>query len=260
MRITPSAVALAALLFVPGGVASQVFDMTSAGPSTRVGMEVSKTIFEEAEFDFYTSVIRGRLLTPMNDRVYFSADIGLSIAGSEFASSTTLSNPEVGVLIAGDDGRTRGYATVVLPLAQEFGDDDFATGLGILYDIERIDRFPPDLWSVNAVATPVIDVGQNAEMHLVMGGSVVIPKEEGDAELFGRYGVSLARQWERFRIGAELSGYGIVSEGGLSLSERTIHQVSLKAGRSAGSGLFVRVPLDDELQGVDAIVGVSWVF
>ena len=72
-------------------------------------------------FGWYTSVVRGRLLTPVGTKTHLMIDWGLSMASLSGTSSGTLSNPEIGLVFSNEAGASTGFFSVVLPIAKEFG-------------------------------------------------------------------------------------------------------------------------------------------
>jgi len=251
---------MAAAFLLPTGLAAQVSRL-SPSSETKVGLEVSKTFMGDFDFGWYTSVARGRLLTPVGTKTHLMIDWGLSIASLSGTSSATLSNPEIGLVFSNEAGASTGYVSVVVPIAKEFGDDDFATLTGFFSDIEHPERFVPELWSINAGLTPSVPVGPETTLDFVAVASVKIPDGNSDTELFARYGVGMSRDTDVLHFYAELTGLAFLSEGDLSFGERTIHQVSVGIdGLTGGPGLFIRVPLDDAFDSVDATIGITFTF
>lgn len=253
-------VVVVAVLATPLGAAGQVDHLRPSEKAT-VALELSKPFIGDLGLSWSSSLIRARLLAPMGRKTHFMVDWGLSHAGIDGTTSTTLSNPELGIVFSTDASVPRGFISVVLPLAQEFGDDDFATLTGLLSDLEHPERFISELWSVNAGLTPSTRVGSTTSLDFLVAGSVKIPKSDGDTELFGRYGFGVSNETDLVRFYAQLTGLAILSEGGLSFGDRTLHHLSAGVdGLSGGPGFFVRVPLDDNVGGLDVIVGLTFTF
>lgn len=241
---------------------AQVQRMQSAEETT-VGLEIAKPFIGDSELAWYSSTLRARLLTPVGATTALLADWGIAIAGTDFGSDQTLSNPEVGIAFLGDDGESDGYLSVTLPIGRELGDDDVSVGVAALSNFTWFDRFAEDLWSVNAGYTPETTLGPSgaSRLNLELVGSVIIPQEGDENELFSRYVVGLSQDTSTLRLRADLEGLMIVSEGDLSLSERTVHQLVLGVdGLDGGPGFFVRIPIDDDLEQVDAVVGATFTF
>jgi len=251
---------VAAALAMPLGAAGQLDHLRPSEKAT-VALELSKPFIGDIGLSWSSSLIRGRLLAPIGAKTHFMVDWGLSHARIDGTTSTTLSNPELGIVFSTDARAPLGFVSVVLPLAQEFGDDDSATFTGLLSDLEHPERFISELWSVNAGLTPSTRAGPGTALDFLFAASVKIPKNNGDTELFGRYGFGVSNETDLVRYYAELTGLAIVSEGGLSFGDRTLHHLSAGInGLSGGPGFFVRVPLDDDLGGLDVIVGLTFTF
>lgn len=261
-RVLPLALAAVLLSVLSAPTEAQIQRMQSADEAT-VGLELAKTFIGDSRLSWYSSTLRARLLAPVGETTALLADWGLSVAGTDFGSDQTLSNPEVGLAFLGDDGESDGYLSVVLPLARELGDDDASVGVATLTNFSWLDRFNEDLWSVNAGYTPEAALGASgaSRLNLELVGSLMIPREGDESELFTRYVVGLSQDTPTLRLRADLEGLMIVSEGDLSLAERTIHQLVVGVdGLEGGPGLFVRIPVDDDLAQVDAVVGATFTF
>lgn len=256
---------VAALALNLGGSAAvegQIQRMRSVDETT-IGLQVTRPFFEGEGLSWYTSTLRARLLSPVGESSAILADWGLSIAGTELGRDATLLNPELGLAFLNGDDEMGGYVSVILPLAQEIGDDDVSVATGFMSDFRWLDRYNEDLWSINLGATPSTPVGSDGRtrLNLELVGSVIIPTNDSDTELFARYLMGLSHDTNTVRLRADLAGLAIVTEGDLSLGERTLHELVLGVdGLDGGPGLFLKVPVDDDLEAVDAVVGVSYTF
>ena len=263
--LTVAAVALVVAvlsMILPSDADAQIDRMRDAEEAT-VGVQVSKAFIGDSELSWYTSTVRGRLLAPAGERVAFLADWGLSMAGTDFGSDWTLANPEVGIAFLDDDDQAVGYLSVLLPLARGFGDDDVSVFTGTVTDFTWLDRWSDNVWSVNGGYTPSLPLGdsETARFNLALTGSVIIPEEGGDTELFSRYVLGFSQDTETLRIRGDLEGLAVISESDLSFGDRTIHQIVLGVdGLDGGPGFFVRIPVDDNLDEVDAVVGATFTF
>lgn len=260
--VLPIALAAVLLLGLSAPVEAQIQRMQSVEETT-VGLELAKPFIGDAGLSWYSSTIRVRLLTPVGATTALLADGGLSIAGTDFGSDETLSNPELGIAFLGDDRESDGYLSVILPIGRELGDDDASVAVAALSNFTWFDRFAEDLWSVNAGYTPETTLGASgaSRLNLELVGSLMIPQEGGDNEFFTRYVVGVSQDTSTLRLRADLEGLMIVSEGDLSLGERTTHQLVVGVdGLDGGPGFFVRIPVDDDLQQVDAVVGATFTF
>jgi hypothetical protein len=256
------AAALVALGAIPTHGAGQIENAPPSDGQT-FALEVWKPFFDQFDEGFTTSVLRGRLLYPAWEGGHLIADLSLAHGRAFGESSWTLSNPEVGVAFAGAGAHPAGEVTVMLPLAREFGGDDFGTGIGLLHDATRVERFIEDIWSVNGAYTPSFALDGGAVVGLRLGGAVLFPDGQ-DTELFARYGASVAGTSDRIRLGGEVTGTAIVSESDLSFNERTIHQMTLLLGIERDGlvpDLLIRVPLESSVRDAMPVsVGVRLTF
>jgi len=203
----------------------------------------------------------------MGARSSFFANVPLVYASFDGTSSTMLGNLEVGIALRTEDGEALGSVSMILPLAQELSDDDFATAVGVMADILHFDRYASDVFSVNGMLTPGKTLENGARVGFKVGASVWIPKkgdDGGDTELLARYGAFFSYPGSSVRFAAELNGLAIASEDDISISERTLHELALSVGWAIGSTrpeIFVRLPLDENIREVvTANVGVRLIF
>jgi hypothetical protein len=250
-----------AIACIPSAADAQLSEMR-AGQATRYGVELTRGLYEGDGLAWYTSTVRGRVLTPLSASARLLVDAGLSLAGvGGGGMDGTFTNPELGVVFVDEDNEARAHFTVVLPIGFGFGDDDASVGTGFLTDLHRPDRYFDELFSVNAGITPRASVGASTSLTSELTAAALIPRNDGDAELFARYGIGLRHDANVVRLSSRLEGFAIVSQGNLSFGERTLHRVVLSAERpQSGPGFFVQVPLDEDLQGIDAVVGFTFVF
>lgn len=219
-------------------------------------LEYQKPSFEGDDFTFLTSVLVLSGEYPVSDGISAEVELPFAHAGLDapFASSSssqTFGNPYVGAAFYRDDGSGAFRVGIRLPLAREFGDDDFATGVGVLSDQDRIERFPPDVLSILGLGEhrTTLETGLTVALH--GGGSVMTPTSGGgDTEGYLLYGAGIEAPLQAVRVGAGLAGRMIVTESDLGLGERTIHQVAffgrLDRGRVRPAVQF-RLPVDDDL-------------
>ena len=250
-----------ALAWVPGHVGAQLTQM-HAGSDTRYGVELSRGFFEGDGLAWYTSTLRGRVLTPISPSARLLVDVGLSIAGVDGAGTDgTFANPELGVVFVDEDNESRGHLTVVVPVGFDFGDDDVSAGTGLLTDFFRPDRYLSDLVSINAGVTPRAEVGPSTDLTAEITAAAIIPRNDGDSELFTRYALGIAHDTPAVRLSGGVQGFAILTQGDLSISERTIHRlVFAVAGVRGGPGFFAQGPIDDALDGIDAVAGFTFTF
>ncbi len=275
MRSFPNVVLLAAAFFALHPPAESEAQLRRVQPSDDpvVALQVTKAFIDTGGFgdgfSWYTSVIRGRLVTPIGESTAFVADWGVSLAGVGSESDATLANPELGITFIDDDGASSGFVSVILPLAKTIGEEGGfgfggSTATAILSDPIWLERFAPDLLSLNAGITPssAIGDGDATRLNYELTGSFLMPTEDGgENEFFARYGFGISHALESVRLRADVNGIAVLSEGDLDFGERTIHELFLGIeGVDGGPGFFVKVPLDENFDSVDAVIGATLVF
>lgn len=261
MSRTRSSIVIAGLAFLVtvGGARAQAGRYPEV-EAPAVQIEFAKPFFEGEGIGFATSVLEATLLAPLGGNTLFAA-WGVSYGTIDGASSsTTTSNLRVGAAF-GEAGATRGELHVDLPVASEHGDDDFATGFGIVTDYERLERFVPDAWAIGGSIAPHRSLTSGAVIGGRLGATLMIPTEDGpDSELLLLPAAFATLPAGTARIGAELSASIIASEEGLSLGERSILQTTLWVGLPSASlapDFYLRIPLDDDLGEIlDFVLGV----
>lgn len=236
------------------------------GERPLVQIELAKPFFEDQSpsgsgFGFATSILDATVVIPTGGPILF-ARLGVAYATLEGTdASTTISNPRLGVLFTGE-GTTHGELHVDLPFANEIGNDDYATGVAITSDIERLERFNPEAWSVGGSITPEKRLESGSILGARVGAKVWLPTEDGeDTELFAVYSSFATFALGEADLGGELSGIAILTEGDLDFGERTLFLATLSLGLPGVRGspeVFVRLPLDEDTRtgGVDAVVGL----
>lgn len=247
-------------LLVPAGLEAQT-GLYADAATPAVQIEVAKAFFEGDAFGFASSVLDATVLVPMRAGSTLFARWGVSYATADaLPSSTTTSNLRLG-MIFGEPGVTSGELHVDLPIASEYGDDDYATGFAIFTDYERFERFLADAWSVGGSVAPQRELPSGAIVGGRLGATLLMPTEDGpDSELFVLPGAFATLPAGSARIGAELSASVIMSEEGLSFAQRSIFLGTLSVAlpnASAAPELYLRLPLDDDLgEVIDFVLGV----
>ena len=260
---TSMVAALLGALALPSVVAAQD-TLLPGGDGPWVQLELAKPFFDDGdEVGFITSILDATVVVPTGGPTLF-AGLGLSHATLESTfsgstSSTTLSNPRIGALF-GSAGGMHAEVHADLPLAKEFGDDDFATGVAVLTHYERAEQFLPDSWSLGASLARESGTEGNVFGGRV-GAAFYMPTDDfNDEELFTNYALFASIPAGSARVGAEVSGRAILSEDDADLGERTTFFLTL-TGALPNAGvepeLYARLPLDDDFKDVfDVILGV----
>lgn len=238
--------------------------LTYLEPSSQptVGLELARTFLDDGgALAWYTSTVRARALVPVSASAHLFADWGVSIGGADDGVDMTFANPEVGIGFGSSESATTGRLTAVLPLGFGIGDDDLSALTGFLSDGFWPERYLDDLISVSGAVTPRIALNESATFVSDIQLSALIPTNEGDTELISRYAFGFTVDPRRVRVRGALEGLALLSGDDLSFSERTLHRIVLAVeGIEGGPGIFVRIPIDDQLDGADATVGLTFTF
>ena len=230
-------------------------------------LELFRPSFEGDDFGLLSGVanVSARLPT---DAVVVVVEVPLARADLEdpSGSSVTMGNPYVGLERSSESATF--LAGVRLPIGQEWGDDDVASGVGIVTDMERgfsaflVDRLGIDLGArVQSVteATPV-----SFGWRGTVTASIPTGEDQGDTEFFLASGVRTAYEQEEWWLAAEIDGWWFVSAEDADFSEVSTFELGVTAGLDLDAvrpALQVRFPLDDGLfftPDVTVGVGVQW--
>lgn len=169
-------------------------------------------------------------------------------------SSSAIGNPYVGLQLAHNGVRFDLGGR--LPLASE---NEFASFVGAVAELERMEAFLPNAASVSAAVSAAVRAESGPARGIgiaVFGGpSLLIPTGDdrfsvNENELMLTYGIEPAYRSANVRAGARFLGRYITTEEG-SFAERSMHQVGVFADFGAGHvrpGLHVRMPLDKDMR------------
>lgn len=226
-----------------------------------ITLETQKPMFEGGGGMFITSASFLSLRAPVSGKVNVVADIPLSIAGYGSQSSATLGNPLLGVELGGPTSPHFVEFGVRLPLAREFGKDDFATGIGLLTDFDRFEAFLPDAITVYGMVNYVYRVKTLPGLSIrLRAGPTLLIARDGSGETLKTltYSVQILHEGNRVAFGTGLSSRASLGEG---FFEKAVYQLGLMVALPAKRiqpGIYVRLPLDANLSRVlTAVVGLN---
>ena len=239
------------------------------GEGTSVSLEIFKPKFDDFEaFDLMTSVWllsasieTSERMTLVLDYPIANLDVKENYGGD---AATLFANPYVGFeykLGSLDEKETLLVRVGIrLPLASDNKYGVASIGAWTLYD--RFEAFVPDLLTIvegfgwrKELSSSGIEQKSNVNF------AIMIPTEDGEAELFGDYNFAFWFPVQTLNLGIGLSGRIIVTEGDLDILERTFHHVRLSGNIAAGKfkpGFHMQVPTDELLADiVDFSYGVN---
>jgi hypothetical protein len=189
---------------------------------------------------------------------YTVADIESSFAPDEDAA---LGNIYVGAEIGPPGGTITGQLGAYLPTTPDAGGDPAI--LGFLGDFDRIEAYLPNTLSMRAgIQYRRTDPG-GILYGFRFGGSGIAPTGGGggSAELIIDYGLIFGVGTPRVRLSGTLDGRLFATTGGsVGLADRTVHQAGVEVvllGWRVEPRLIVRIPMDEQLDGVGPMVGVG---
>ena len=239
------------------------------------GLEIALPDYEKVSvFELSGQIYQLSYDGPINDRVQLLFELPIVNGEAEARygrykeseSETMIGNPYIGLDFT---SRNRNLSTEVgarLPLASD--DDEIAWAMGALGDMERLDAYIPDCYSLGARVKYQIKKNGGPFACRLQAGPVFLFNSdqyfEDDNELFLNYGGFIGVASENGAIMAGMTGYMLISESGLDFDERTTHYAGVTAGVNVENvqlGLYFKTPLDDEVEKLlDDVIGfyVTW--
>ncbi len=258
------------LMLLPVSAFAQNYWM-SPGEDNSVSLEFHKVKFAgDLELGFRNSVVFLSGNFGSSEKFRILVEVPVSIYDPKPSpfdeSETLLGNPFIGFEYRkpSDDGSKSliGRLGIRPPLASDEKFD--ATVMGLITTFNRFEAFIPDLFTVSA-GGGYHQISENGTKSAFdFDASLMIPTENGDAELFVNYNLALWVPSGDLNFGIGFAGRLIATEGDLDFGERTVHQLGLSGNYNSGSfkpGIHFRIPLDDDIADiVDLTYGVDFTF
>ena len=230
-----------------------------------VDVEWVRPRIEGTDLGTFTGLYRLTVAVPVDERArvvvvvpYTVAEIESSFAEDEDAA---LGNVYIGAEIGPPGGTLTGQLGAYLPTAAEDAGDPAV--LGFLGDFDRLEAYLPNSLSMRGgIQYRRTDPG-GALYGFRFGGSGIAPTggRGGSAELIIDYGLIFGVETARLRLAATVDGrFGATAGAGIPLGDLTVHQAGFEAvllGWRVEPRLIVRVPMDEQLDGVGPMVGLG---
>ena len=216
-------------------------------------LEAVKPFFDGSGSTTESSALALGVRVPVSPRILVAAELPYANSGWRVDGVTTrqrtIGNPYLGMEARPFDIPLRLDLGVRFPAASNGKPD--AVALGMLADVDRMEAYAPDMWSVRGNAHYRIPVAPQVGVGLNAGPLVTIARHRDEAEdrseLFAVYGSEIFYQPSPLRLAAGISGRTLITERDLGFDDRSLHQVgaaaSYRFGRSR-PGVHMTVPLD----------------
>ena len=177
-----------------------------------------------------------------------------------------IGNPYVGISYSPSSTGMILEGGIRLPLAKK--DKPVASVVGWYSEFDRWESFIPDLLTVRArIGNWMRAPSGNIKTRLSVGGTVWIPTNEADAELFLDMVMNMWLPADRPLIGLTFSSRTLISESDLKLSSRSEFQAGFGLNVSFGkvhTGLHLHAPMGGSLTGfgdaIDVVYGLNTTF
>jgi hypothetical protein len=263
---------LVAVLSLTGSAAAQDYWMYPGGMNS-VSLQIFKPGLAEhsSNYGLLTStwVVSTRFDAGSNTAFFVSLPVSNAVMDFEWsyldhsAKQTVIGNPYIGFEFGSWDTlrtvRPLGRVGFRIPIASD--DKDWAASIGHVTLFNSFESMIPELWTIQ------VGMGVDLVSRTGLAGSInvdvatMIPNEGGDSEIFGNFGLTLIYASRGFSGSIGYAGRVWLSEGDMSLSERTVDQLGFETGYRIGSfrpGAHLRLPLDENLSDeIDNIYGLS---
>lgn len=195
-----------------------------------------------------TSTVEAALVEPLRPGLALTIRTGFTHAtAGKTSTSTTIAHPVVGVSWK-RSGLPPGEVALGVPVGTETGDDDYATDVAVLSDLDRRERYRQGRWSVAATVAPRTATQNGGSVGGRLGTVVILPNGDRGTDLETRYGAFLrfrpAPGWE---FGGEFHGSARLTGPAAGFEERSQHSMTLFLAPIRLKGtpeLLLRVPLD----------------
>jgi hypothetical protein len=257
--LTPAVLAAALMALAPLAAEAQLAPPVAVQrPTLQLGL--ARPFFAHEGLGISSAVLSARGSVPLRgpggaffvEAAIAHGSLEGGLPGSEQASSFSLSNARIGVVI-GESERVQGLASVTLPTSKEWGEDDFASGIGLMTDLERIETFVEDVVTLEAGLQTLARssrTGAGAGARAAVVVSAVTGDESDETEALARYGVHLDFPVSALRVRSEVSGItSLTTEG--SFGERSLHFLTVSGALpelALAPELWVRIPLDSDIR------------
>ncbi len=254
-----------ALLAPAAASAQSVWIERAHEPSVTV--EAAKPFFDESGSTSTSSALALGLRLPATAKILVAAELPFAHSGWKEGAVTTressIGNPYLGVEVRPIAQPLRLDLGVRFPLmpADELG----PALVGMFSDVERMDAYMPETWSVRAGAAYSVPLAPSIGANVRGGPLLTVAKhqvEELDrSELFATYGGEVFYQPSRLRLAGGLSGVTHLSERDTSFDDRSLHQMGLGGSyrfNRVRPGVHVGIPIDRDYREVmDWSVGLN---
>ncbi len=245
---------------------AQAYWFDEAGRGS-VRLELLKPFLEDTDEGFLTGAGFLGASAQVRPSLRFEGELPFARAAASGAGSALrMGNPYVGIRLHREGKAASARLGVRLPLASLPGSFEALTAdlVGASADVDRLEAFSPKVLTIRgSVEYRRVNAG-GLLLGASIGPTVLISTDDDvneSSELLADYGVRVGYEGASALVTAAFTGRLLVTEEGLSIEDRTTHQVTgmaeLRSGRVRPS-LLVRLPLDhSNREVVPFIVGIG---
>ena len=226
-----------------------------------VTLEFLKPDFDEdlsSDEDFMTGAAFLSTRLPLSSKLSFIGQIPFARYSGPGISDGALGNVYVGIEERGS-GSLFGEFGIYLPTSSDNAPNALVTGL--LSDVARWEAYFDNTVSAQAALNYHRVTPSHFMVGLRVGPALLIPTESNiDKEIYANYSGRIGYEDRLWRAGAGLTGRMLLTQGNLSLSERTVHQFEVHADVGRGTirpGIELKIPLGDLGESIPMVLGAS---
>lgn len=254
---------LGLLLLPPAAAAQDLWPEPRREPTA--DLEWVRPRIEGADLGTFAGFWRLTAAVPVDEKARLVVVVPYTVAEVEGSiaqdATTALGNIYVGAEIGSPGATLTGYLGAYLPTAAEDAGDPAV--LGVLGDFDRLEAYLPNALAMRGgMQYRRTDPG-GVLYGFRFGGSGIAPTGGGggSAELIIDYGLIFGVETARLRLAATIDGrFGATAGTGIPLEDLTVHQAGFEVvllGWRVEPRLIVRVPMDEQLDGVGPMVGLG---
>jgi hypothetical protein len=231
---------------------------------------VTKPYFADEGFTFATGTVQLSGRVRLSDPALLVFELpfthaGIDVQGLGGESSNTLGNPYVGIELRRPASRWHWAFGARIPLKVESGDDDFASIVGIMSDLHRMEAYMSKVVAVSGSGAFEARSAAGFTLRLQGGPVLGIPfgdeSDYEDPEAMLAYSAMVGHESSPLGVSVGLAGRAILTESDLESGQRTIDHLAaqLRLGSGRVQPIFgARLPLDDEYaEMLDSVVSIG---
>lgn len=240
-----------------------------------IGLEIVKPIFDSDvdNVGFLTTcwLLSGQHLASDKVTIVYQLPIANYSVKDETIydeSETSFGNPYIGIRFSNsknefEKNKFITHIGIRLPFASDNKID--AARVGYFANHEQLEAFLPEYMTFSFAGTFRSKPAEQSVLNISIGGNYMLSTDDRDSEFLLDYNVDFtSTSANNLILGAGFTGKMILSQSGLSFSERTVHQLALLGGYNGPKLkpiLTFKIPFDDNLSNaISFVLGFKFIY